>query len=164
MDDAPGMGKKLGKRRNGPVLAVRRLAALIAQLEQRGMSGVDLADLIGVGESRLNKLKNYESSGRTSFEVEIVGRVMHGLKIDPLFFFEEYDDAKEGTRDYRLYLLSAKRDEKRVSAIEETVKRLEVGYADLTATNASQAAELIRLRQQLADASKQGATASHKRR
>lgn len=164
MLEASSMGKKLGKRRAGPVRPLLRLASLIAQLEQHGTSVTDFAQLIGVGMSRLNKLRNYESSGRTSFEVEIVERVMRGLKIDPLFFFEDYDDSKQGTRDYRLYLLSAKRDEKRISAIEEAQKRQELAQAQLNAKIATQEAELVGLRHKAAAADKQGASVSRTRR
>jgi transcriptional regulator with XRE-family HTH domain len=151
------MGRKLGKRRAGPSRQLKRFAALVAQLEQAGTSQAEFARLTGIETTHVNKLRNYESSGRTSIGAEILALVKDGLKVDPTYFYDDYDDA-EGVRDHRLYLLSAKRDEKRISAIEETMKRLELA-------NARQEAELVRLRNDVVSGTgKQGANVSQTRR
>lgn len=125
---------------------------------------MEFARLTGMDSTHVNKLRNYESSGRTSVGAEIVRLVKDGLKVDPLFFFEDYDDSKEGVRDYRLYLLSAKRDEKRVSALEEAKVALETDNASLRTAMASMNEKLVRIEQRLADAGKQGASVNQKRR
>lgn len=124
---------------------------------------MEFARLTGMDSTHVNKLRNYDSSGRTSVGAEIVRLVKDGLKVDPNFFYDDYDD-EEGVRDHRLYLLSAKRDEKRVSALEDNDRRLERDVADLRVVIASMRQELVQTRQQLAETGKKGASVSRPRR
>jgi septal ring factor EnvC (AmiA/AmiB activator) len=78
---------------------------------------------------------------------------MDGLKLDPSYFFAPY----EGEQDHRLHLLSAKRDEKRVSTIESRMDSLETReaardteFAKLKESLVEKDQEIKRLRAELA--------------
>ena len=159
--DAP-MGKRIGPRRTAPSRPLRRVGALIEQLEQSGISQSEMSRRTGIPQSHVNKLRNYRSSGRTSVGAEIVGEFIEWLKLDPWFFHDNsYDDEADGVRDYRLYLLSAKRDERRLAALEEAVANLQQLLVSTNTSKAVQEAELMRLRNEVVHG--QGAAAKTRR-
>lgn len=110
--------RRMGRtRRDEPTRELRRFSQLIVQLERDGISQTEIAQRTGIKMSYLNQIRNYERYGKTGIGAEHVRLAMSGLKVDPSYFFDEL----EVEPDYKLYLLSAKRDEKRVSAIESAV-------------------------------------------
>lgn len=125
-------------RRDAPTRELLRFAWLIAQMDALGVKQSEFARRTGIKLSYLNQILNHDKYGKTGIGAEHVRLAMEGFKIDPAYFFDPY----EGERDHRLYLLSAKRDEKRVSAIEQTV-------AANQRTHASHDVELARLKEQL---------------
>jgi len=69
-----------------------------------------------------------------------------GLRIDPAYFFDDY----EGDRDFRVYLLSEKRAEKRLDAFEARLATLERSDVELRGLLLAEREENERLRTQLA--------------
>lgn len=61
-----------------------------------------------------------ESAGHRGIGAAIVRQVRDGVRVHPNYFFDDY----EGERPYKMYLLTAIRDEKRVSAIEDEVGKM----------------------------------------
>jgi len=141
--------RKLGPRREGPTREAMRFKWLIEHYERQGMSQSEFARLTGIEVSYINKLRNAATSGRSEIGASIIRRVRDGLKIDPSFFYEDYD----GPKDPTLFLLSAKRDEKRVKALEDAARQTELEFAQLKAMMAQQHAELVQLRQEVATSS-----------
>lgn len=149
----------LGKRRVGPTREALRFKWLIEQCEANGINQSEFARLTGIEASSVNKLRNLESSGRSEIGASIIRRVMNGLKVDPAYFFSEYD----GPKDHRLFLLSAKRDENRVSALEESARKRELDAAQLGVELAHLRAEVVQLRQEL-NGTRGGTSATGKKR
>lgn len=110
-------GKKSGEP---PTIEIRRFSWLVAQLEKEGIGQAEMARRTGIESSHINKLKNFETSGRKALSADIIRRVKDGLKLDPEYFFDEYD----GPCDYKVYDLTKAREKKRVGNIESTVEKL----------------------------------------
>lgn len=125
-------------RRDTPTREGQRFSWLVLQLEREGLSQAEICRRTGISTTHLNQLRNIERGGRSGIGAEIVRKVKDGLHIDPAYFFDDY----EGEKPFQLFLLSAKRDEKRVSALED-------GLASTQRTAASQAVELAQLRELL---------------
>lgn len=125
-------------RRDTPTREGQRFSWLVLQLEREGLSQAEICRRTGISTTHLNQLRNIERGGRSGIGAEIVRKVKDGLQIDPAYFFDDY----EGEKPFQLFLLSAKRDEKRVSALED-------GLASAQRTAASQAVELAQLRELL---------------
>ncbi|RPH75610.1 XRE family transcriptional regulator, partial [bacterium] len=118
--------RRMGRtRRDEPTRELVRLSRLIVDCEHNGLPQAELAALTGLKISYLNQIRNYDKYGKTGVGAEIVRLVMKGLGIEPEYFFGDY----EGDRPYTMYLLSAKRDEKRVTAIEQRLARTEQSAA-----------------------------------
>lgn len=132
-DNARMAGKP---RRDTPTREGQRFSWLILQLERKGLSQAEIGRRTGISPTHLNQLRNIERGGRSGIGAEIVRKVKDGLHIDPAYFFEDY----EGEKPYELFLLSAKRDEKRVAALED-------GLAEAQRIAAAQAVELAHMRQ-----------------
>ena len=111
-----------------------------------------MARRTGVESSHINKLRSYEKYGRKGLGADIIRLVRDGLKVDVAYFYDDY----EGERDYRLYPLSAKRDEKRVSALEEADGRHDLAIAQLNARLAQLEAQNIALKVELASTTRKG--------
>lgn len=130
--------RRMGRtRRDEPTRELKRFSQLIVQLERDGISQTEIAQRTGIKMSYLNQIRNYGRYGKTGIGAEHIRLAMSGLKVDPSYFFDEL----EVEPDYRVYLLSAKRDEKRVSAIEHAVAASERRDAD----HAIEIAQLKRL-------------------
>jgi transcriptional regulator with XRE-family HTH domain len=127
-----------GKRREGVTRETQRMCWLLEQLAAMGVGQAEVARRTGIDSTYLNKLRRLEISGRSSIGADIVRRVKDGLRIDPSYFYDDY----EGQKDHRLYLLSAKRDEKRVSGLENGQASLELEVSKLRT-------DLLELRNQL---------------
>ena len=136
-DNARKMGRT---RKDSPSRELVRFSWLIQQLEDTGFGQKKIADLTGVKISYLNQLKNFEKYGKTGLGTDTLRQIMKGLNLSPSYFFDDY----EGQQDHKLHLLSAKRDEKRVSAIEH-------GLAEAERERAQQRTELAQLREQLVE-------------
>jgi transcriptional regulator with XRE-family HTH domain len=132
-----------------PTREAQRLQWLIIQFERKGMSQAEFARRTGLHPPYLNAIRNMETAGARGIGAEIVRRVKDGLRIDPAYFYDDY----EGERDHQLYPLSAKRDEKRVSAIEEelaAVRRDVAGLSKQLAENTSLKATVLEQSQHIA--------------
>lgn len=134
--DNPRMAGK--PRRHTLTREGQRFSWLVVQLEREGLSQAEICRRTGISTTHLNQLRNIERGSRSGIGAEIVRKVKDGLQIDPAYFFDDY----EGEKPFQLFLLSAKRDEKRVSALED-------GLAAAQRTAASQAVELARLNELL---------------
>ena len=99
----------------------------------------------GISATHLNQLRNIERGSRSGIGAEIVRKVKDGLQIDPAYFFDDY----EGEKPFQLFLLSAKRDEKRVSAIEEGLATAQRVAADQAVKLAQLEALVLRQAQEL---------------
>lgn len=118
----------------------------------RGVEQKQISKATGLSRSYINtwiRIKEDGNAGRTGFGTEIIRRVRDGLKISPDYFFDDY----EGQADHRLYLLSAKRDEVRMAAVETKQAQFASELASIRAALAEkdgiiyrQAAELELLR------------------
>jgi hypothetical protein len=87
-----------------------------------------------------------ERDGARGIGAAIVRQVRDGLRVHPNYFFDDYD----GERAYKMYLLTAIRDEKRVSAIEDEVAKMRREIADMhtsLAQNATLKAQLYEAEQ-----------------
>lgn len=114
------------------------------------MNQSELSRRTGIETSYINKLRNLESTGKTAIGADIVRKVRDGLKVSESYFFDDY----EGPKDHRLYLLTAKRDEKRVSAIEEHAEKLEARVAQQSIELAQLRADVIGMRQTVTSSKK----------
>ena len=123
-------------RRHTPTREGQRFSWLVLQLERKGFSQAEICRQTGISTTHLNQLRNIERGSRSGIGAEIVRKVKDGLQIDPAYFYDDY----EGEKPYELFLLSAKRDEKRVSALES-------GLAETQRLAAQQAVELAKLRE-----------------
>ena len=119
-----------------------RMSWLIRQLQRDGIGQAEMERRTGIESSHLNKLLNYEGARRKGLGADIIRQVRDGLKIDLGYFFDDYD----GERNYKVYPLSAKRDEKRVSDIESDVAELKRGRAADAVRDAERDTEMARLR------------------
>ena len=137
--NARPMGKT---RKDTPSRELVRLSWLIQQLDDQGVGQQQLADLTGLKISYLNQLKNYDRYNKTGFGTDILRQVMSGLRLSPSYFFDDYD----GQQDYRLHLLSAKRDEKRVASIEKQLADGERDRVEQGVKVAKLEAQLLELR------------------
>ena len=143
---------RMGRTRKSPSRELIRFSWLISQLEAAGMGQVEIAKATGIKISYLNQIKQYEKYGKTGVGAETVRLAMTGLKIDPSYFFDDY----EGEKSHRLFPLSAKRDEKRVSAIETALATADreranqaVEIAKLKADAVARAQEMAEMRAEL---------------
>jgi hypothetical protein len=84
-------------------------------------SSYSFEQLTGVSMGYQNACVEYENRGRTGIGAEIVRLVCKGLELDTSYFYGDY----VGEESYKVHLLSAKRDEKRVSSIEDRLSHLE---------------------------------------
>lgn len=110
------------------------------QFEREGMSQVEFARRTGIGYSHLNAIRNMETASSRGIGAHIVRLVRNGLGIHPDYFYDDY----EGEKDHKVYQLSAKREERRFAAIEETLAQQQRELAKL----AELAAENLELKQQ----------------
>lgn len=117
-DPVRGMGKPA---RYTPTRELLRFEWLLQQLEDRGVTQKQVTELTGIKKAHLNQIKHHERYRKTGVGAEWIGLMTKGLNLDPAYFFDEYD----GPADHRLYLLSAKRDEKRVASIESRLGSVE---------------------------------------
>lgn len=76
-----------------------------------------------------------ETAGARGIGASIVRQVRDGVRVHPNYFFDDY----EGERPYKMYLLTAVRDERRVSAIEDEVAKMRRELADVHASLAENA-------------------------
>lgn len=118
-----GMGKSA---RYTPTRELLRFHWLLRQLEDSGVTQKQVIELTGIKKSHLTQIVHYERYRKTGVGAEWIGLMTKGLHLDPAYFFDEYD----GQKDFRLYLLSAKRDEKRVQSIETRLQTLELRDAE----------------------------------
>jgi transcriptional regulator with XRE-family HTH domain len=110
--------------RHTPTREGLRFSWLLKQLYAKGYKQAQLVRITGLSQSHISQLQRLgdgESAGRTGIGAEIVRKVKDSLQIDPAYFFDDY----EGEKPHELFLLSAKRDEKRVSAIETAISKIE---------------------------------------
>jgi transcriptional regulator with XRE-family HTH domain len=117
-ENARTMGKSA---RYTPTRELLRFEWLLQQLEDKGIGQKEVVELTGIKKSHLNQIKHHERYRKSGVGAEWIGLMSKGLRLDPAYFFDEY----EGPADHRLYLLSAKRDEKRVASIEARVGSME---------------------------------------
>lgn len=113
-----GMGKSA---RYSPTRELLRFDWLLQQLEDSGIGQKQVSELTGIKKSHLNQIRHHERYRKTGVGAEWIGLMTKGLRLDPAYFFDEY----EGPADHRLYLLSAMRDERRVSSIESRLSAVE---------------------------------------
>lgn len=123
-----------------PTRELLRFHWLLRQLEDSGVTQKQVIELTGIKKSHLTQIVHYERYRKTGVGAEWIGLMTKGLRLDPAYFFDEY----EGPKDFRLYLLSAKRDEKRVQSIETRLQTLE-------RRDAEKDTRLAELREQLID-------------
>jgi len=126
---------RMGRTRKDPSRELIRFSWLITQLEAAGISQMEVVARTGIKISYLNQIKSYEKYGKTGVGAETVRLAMDGLRLSPSYFFADY----EGQQDFRLHLLSAMRDEKRVGAVE-------TGLAQADRERAAQAIEIAQLK------------------
>jgi transcriptional regulator with XRE-family HTH domain len=132
--------KPMGRtRKDTPSRELVRLSWLIQQLDDLGMGQAAIAEMTGVKSSYLNQLRHYDRYRKTGFGTDTLRQIMSGLGLSPSYFFDDYPDQQ----DHRLHLLSAKRDEKRVAAIEQALQTSE-------RERAAQAVELAHMKADLA--------------
>lgn len=91
----------MGSTRFEVSLEALRFHYLIVQLEREGLSQRDMAEKIGCHQSLISKWRRPDAR-RTGIGAEIVGGCKRGLRLDPDFFYGDY----EGERDYRRYLMT----------------------------------------------------------
>lgn len=126
---------RMGRTRKDPSRELIRFSWLISQLEAAGIGQQEIAHRTSIKISYLNQIKSYEKYGKTGVGAETVRLAMDGLRLSPSYFFADY----EGQQDFRLHLLSALRDEKRIAAME-------TGLAAIERERAAQAVELAQLK------------------
>lgn len=144
--------RRMGRTRKDPSRELIRFSQLISQLEAAGISQMEIAHRTGIKISYLNQIKSYEKYGKTGVGAETVRLAMQGLRLSPSYFFADY----EGQQDFRLHLLSALRDEKRMGAVENAVSTGEreraaqaVELAQLKARDVERSQELKELREMM---------------
>lgn len=112
-----------------------RFGWLVSQLERDGISQSEMARRMTdagrhygtIDATYINKIKNAGVKGiGKGIGADIIRMVKDGLKVDPAYFYDDYD----GQKPYQLYSISAKRDEKRVTAIESELAELKKQLAD----------------------------------
>lgn len=91
------------------------------------MSQAEFCRRTGIHPPYLSAIRNMERDGARGIGAAIVRQVRDGLRVHPNYFFDDY----EGERPYKMYLLTAIRDEKRVSAIEEELAKMRRELADV---------------------------------
>lgn len=127
-----------------PTREAQRLAWLVIQFEREGMSQAEFCRRTGIHAPYLNAIRNMETAGARGIGASIVRQVRDGLRVHPNYFFDDY----EGERPYKMYLLTAIRDEKRVSAIEDEMAKMRrdlAGVQQSLAENATLKARLYDL-------------------
>jgi transcriptional regulator with XRE-family HTH domain len=124
---------RMGRTRKAPSRELIRFSWLISQLEAAGMGQMEIAKATGIKISYLNQIKQYEKYGKTGVGAETVRLAMTGLKIDPSYFFDDYED------------------EKRVSAIEASLALADRERADQAVEIAKLKAAMIGRDQEVAE-------------
>lgn len=110
-----------------------------------GDEGKDIAERLSVSPAYITNVKGMGSNGRTGIGAEIVRRVKEQYGVHPDYFYEEY----EGRKSYKLFPISAMRDEKRVRAVEQRLDAREEGEKQIELKLAKLDLEFTRLRQLL---------------
>lgn len=86
---------------------------------------------------------------------EIVRKMKDGMGLDPRYFYDDYEEE----RDYKIYLLDAKREEKRFEQLAQAQDALRADFAklraDLMERDAKHAREVAQLEAELASARRQ---------
>lgn len=82
-----------------------------------------IAERLGVSPAYITNAKGFGTNGRTGIGAEIVRRVKERYGVHQDYFFEDY----EGLKSYKLYPISAMRDEKRVRSVEQRLEAREEG-------------------------------------
>jgi transcriptional regulator with XRE-family HTH domain len=161
--DMPGTGKR---RRDAPSVQLQRFRWLILQMEQSGhpdwfdddgkpmhrVTNAELARRTGLTTSYLNAIKHPDRSRNTDVGGAIIAQMCDRVGLDVDYFYEKYKEE----RPFHLYLLSAKREEKRAESILEAVQVMRADYAQLrreiAERDARHARDVERLERELADA------------
>jgi transcriptional regulator with XRE-family HTH domain len=144
------MGKSISVA--GPTRERVRFTYLLVQLERKGIGQAELSRRTGMTKSYINALRNPERGRNLGIGAEIVRLMKDGIGLDPKYFYDDY----EGERPHELYLLDAKRDEKRIEVLSASVQDVLVGMASMRATlaqhDADHAKQIAELTRQLAEA------------
>lgn len=86
---------------------------------------------------------------------EIVRKMKDGMGLDPRYFYDDYEEQ----RDYKIYLLDAKREERRYEQLAQAQSALRADFAKLRAEllerDAKHAREVVSLEDELAAARRQ---------
>jgi transcriptional regulator with XRE-family HTH domain len=150
--DTHRMGGK--PRKNGPTRELLRLRWLIMQLERDGIGQAELARRTGMTTSYVNAIRNPDRGRNSGIGAEIVRQMKDGLGLSEKYFFDDYD----GERPYAMYLLDAKREERRIDTLSEEQSSLRADFAQLRAElaerDAAHSRELAALEAELAQARK----------
>lgn len=117
---------------------------LIIQLEKKGIGQAEICRRTGMTTSYVNALRNPQRGRNSGIGAEIVRLMKDGMGLDPRFFYDDY----EGERPYEIYLLDARREEKRV---EELAKSVSSMRSELASMRAELAARDAKHAQELAD-------------
>ena len=163
----PMTGEGLGKRRrDAPSVQLQRFRWLILQMEHTGhpewtgddgkplrkVSNAELARRTGLTTSYLNAIKHPERSRNTDIGAAIIAQMCDRVGLSERYFFEKYKEE----RPFQLYLLSAKRDERRIDGIAAAQQDLRAEFAqfrrEYAEERAMHAREVERLEKELAEA------------
>lgn len=142
-------------RKDGPTREFQRLHWLVIQLERDGIGQAELARRTGMTTSYVNAIRNPDRGRNSGMGAEIVRKMKDGMGLDPRYFYDDYEDQ----RDYKIYLLDAKREEKRFEQLASAQDALRADFAKLRAElmerDAKHAREVAQLESELADARRQ---------
>lgn len=133
------MGGKI--RAVGQSTQLQRARWLILQLETgghpewgrddpkllKGVTQAELARRTGLTTSYLNAIKHPERSGNNDIGASKLALMAKGVGLEIAYFYDAY----EGERPFPLYLLSAKRSEKRIEAIVDEQRAQRIEFAKL---------------------------------
>lgn len=115
-----------------------RMHYLVVQLEKRGIGQTELARRTGVKSGYINVFRNPDRGRNRGIGADIVRKMKDGMGLDPRYFFDDY----EGERPYEIYLLDAKREEKRIEGIAQAQSAMQADFARLRAELSEMRAEI----------------------
>lgn len=155
--DATRQTRRMGgkPRKDGPTREFQRLHWLVVQLERDGVGQAELARRTGMTTSYVNAIRNPDRGRNSGMGAEIVRKMKDGMGLDPRYFYDDYEEQ----RDYKIYLLDAKREERRYEQLAQAQSALRADFAKLRAEllerDAKHAREVVSLEDELAAARRQ---------
>ena len=116
---------------------LKRFRTVILQLErfghpEWGLSKVgpsELARRTGLTTSYLDAIKHADRGGNKDVGGAVLAKMCDGMGLDIRYFFEKFSEE----RPFTLYLLSAKRDERRIDSFAKELREMRAEFANVRA-------------------------------